>query len=267
MRDSLHRFGLTEFLATVCPGAFLLVLSVFVWVPLTRYKDFPKDTIPEPFLWAAAVLLLLIAYAVGLILSAWAAAGARSFSYHGDAPVEAPLETWPRLIYLWFWHWCHNPFAAQPAFPEAMLAMCQHTLAGIRSEELVQPGTPQEIAALFRLTETGRAGPALEPLILEADAAGSKRLFSLGVAHAFLISGVQAVIAIFVHSIQPHLIITALLTIVLSFLLRYVAGVLWEQEFRLTCLVLSRRDPTPVSAGSPAHAHPSTGNPALHTGT
>jgi hypothetical protein len=231
VKDVLGRFGFTELLTVVCPG-ILLLLSFGVWIPdeaLAKWWEFDTKKLDSA---AFAIVAVLLAYAIGMVLSFLAA--------------EAAILSAGWVVYEG-WRGRVQNFALvvlrgpdhplkQPHVVEMLLSL------GSRLDELLGginrlPPSPYELVSAFRVTASGNLAAAWHPLADTVEDVNRRRLFAQGMALSLLLLALQCLVRLSIHAtehVHGALYAVAVFALAAGFGLRLAASRLWEQELLYT---------------------------------
>jgi len=250
VKDLIDKFGLNEVLAYLCPGVFLLG-SLALWLrpdfaPLVGDKLATNAVV-------VGTLLLVAAYAVGLMGAAWSGQGARAYLRRAarkackasvpKAKFSLRALLWPLL---WSFHWIPSPCVNRSVVDgQLRIAEGLATFGGLQG--LTRLENPWDRLAIFRTIVCGRVASRGLPILAEAEAVHRRLLFALNMALVFLLIALQALVRLVFYTLSwVHLLglpdvpigvlwVLVVLGIAASFGLRYVAARWWEQELLLTC--------------------------------
>ena len=251
MKELIDRFGLNELLAYLGPGLFLLA-SVPMWIKPNFGALFGDKLAESPVV--VAPMLLILAYAVGLIISAWAGYGANAYARQAGARRHTARTPHPWLRFMdalrWNYLRCFHQIPlprANPSIVRAHLRVCAGLAEYAGLQGLTGLESPWDRLAMFRAIVAGRVSPQGGPILAEAEAVHRRLLFALSMALVALIVALEATARIVVvHTrlagylplppMPPALVWTLLiLGVAASVGLRRVAGRWWEHELLLTC--------------------------------
>ena len=251
MKELIDRFGLNELLAYLCPGLFLLA-SVPMWIK-PSFGALVGDKLAESPAVIAPVLLIL-AYATGLLVAAWAGHGANTYARRaaGRKHRLPSARWWTRFggrlpwCYLWGVHSMplprFNPSIVRAHLKVSILLAEYSGLQGLTGME-----SPWDRLAIFRAVVSGRVSPQGVPILAEAETVHRRLLFALSMALVSLIVAFEALVRLVAaHTwlsarlplppMPAGLVWTLLIGgVAASAGLRWVAGRWWQHELLLTC--------------------------------
>jgi len=262
MKDILEKFGLSEFFAYLCPGA-ILVCSSALWAAPGLNDLLGSKLEKHPLV--VVLLLVVVCYALGLIVTFWGSSGAHRYVRAHRVRRLCSSKLRERLTFWPLRFCCGIPVPVDnEATVEGHLRMSQDLTRYAGLPGLSALETPWDRLSLYRTVMTDRLGKGASAILSEADAIHRRFLFAVGVALAlFLVALQSGLLALSsLHGVRPFsvwiaqlglphldqrlaLFLLATLGILASILLRRVAGRLWEQELLLTCS-LTRIDPEEV---------------------
>ena len=250
MKDLIDKFGLNEFIVFLCPGVFFLC-SLTLWVrPDFAYivgeKMADKPAVVGP-------VLLVLAYTLGLLISAWSVQGAQLYlrlAYHRRSNTKSPL--WgkvadPTVWYcLAFVHGLRTPRTNPGVVRQQMrISAAMALYGGLFGVSRLE--TPWDRLTIFRTLVSGRLTAIEQPILLETEAVHRRLLFTLAMAFVAFLIAAQAVARsiielhpksrqLYLPAVPPPMLPTL---IVVGFLasvgLRLIASRWWERELLLTC--------------------------------
>ena len=254
-KDLFERFGITEILAHLFPGAIALC-SLFVWGATNPEEVLGKKLASDLVVGA---MLLIFAYACGLVISMWSLSGAET--YRARPPLTRPMhwKGYPSYIRRWIKsRWLRfavglpDPYASDATvYANLDVAEMLEGVYGVNSMPLLpQPG---ERLSLFRTIASDVFKEKISSIIAEAEILHRRLMFSLGVALALLFLALSTAARLFVAGLaafwnnrqlrdwtQHHessvvlLLVVTVGTLYASFKLRRVAAQCWERELVLT---------------------------------
>lgn len=252
MKDILEKFGLSEVFAYLCPGV-ILVSSSALWAAPSLDKLLGSKLEKYPLV--VVLILIVVCYALGLIVTFWGSNGADRY-VRAHRVRKWRGSTLRERLTLWRLRFLHGlPFPLEnEATVEANLRISQDLTRYAGLPGLSALESPWDRLSLYRTVMTDRLGDGASAILAEADATHRRFLFALGVALALLLVTLQSVLLFVLSSLRgvrtlslwiaksglPHvderlaLFFLAGLGLLASLLLRRVAGRLWEQEFLLT---------------------------------
>ena len=182
MKEFLEKFGLTEILGHILPGAIALC-ALFCWGVNPKYLTELLGLDSTVF----AVILLATAYATGLILSMWGLQGAQAATqkpfFNGGSLSEYILFAKPWLRWKWL-----RLTAGLPPLPDASvdafsdMGEIVEGICGLGYMPFLLEPTTQ--FPLFRAVVMDRLKDKAVSLLQEADVQRRKFLFALGVSQA-----------------------------------------------------------------------------------
>lgn len=262
MREFLQSLSATEIFAFVPPGAIVLA-SISLWRSVDLSPLVGSQLANQPL--AIAVLVLILAYALGMIVHSISTAGSDLY-VHGRyrrsriRRVVNGLLLWPAFRF-------HVPALDQLDVESRMqtlryLEKKQFKRWGIPPMERVirrggYPDSMWEFQEAYRTLIAGRVPARDQSTFMEAMATHRRLLFALGVSFAFFVVSLQAVIRLGIHYIiyyaprwesldaffiwadalfsisLPLLYAILVLGLLASFALRQVGTRLWQQELFL----------------------------------
>jgi hypothetical protein len=192
MKEFLEKFGLTEILSHFFPG-FLALCALLVWVVPDPTAFLGPDLGKNEFLLGA--LLLISAYAVGLVLNMWGLHGSQA----ATQTVPWPGGTWAQqLRYFGSWlRWRYVVVAAgiRPPVPAAMLGLLEiHDLLqgvyGAANMPLLLYPTTQ--LTIFRAAFCERLKERVGVMLAEPEVERRRYVFAIGVALAMMVLSFSA---------------------------------------------------------------------------
>jgi hypothetical protein len=247
VKDVLSRFGFSDFLTLVCPG-LLVLLSFAVWIPESVWQNQLREIDPKKLdSVLLAVLIVVLAYAFGLVASVLASEIAIWRAYLVSRP-EARL-LWPFTGFLWLLQGTLD-FPLRKMSVVTTLLTLGGRLAELSGGEDRLPISPYELVNAYRVFVSGQAVETARPLVDEAEQVCRRRIFGQGMALVLALLAVQAVcVALFRRWHPVVFALIAFLAVLASFGLRLAAARLWEQEllytYRLYLLVSPEAGWTP----------------------
>jgi hypothetical protein len=251
-----ERIGLTEILGHIFPGAIALC-SLLIWGTPDATQILGKDLAKSEIVVGAVVLIF--AYACGLVISMWSLSGAEAYRRSFRPPSPKGLRGSIRFLRQWIaWRWLRMTVglpetAAFGATMDAYLAIREllERVYGLGSMVLLQQLGDQ--LTVFRALASDAFKDRVSGIVSEAETLHRRILFALGVALALLFLAYSAAGRLLVtgaatlwgnkglhdwHSQHP--VSTILLAAVIggslyvSFKLRRVAAQCWDRELVLT---------------------------------
>jgi hypothetical protein len=250
MKEILERFGLSEVLSYLCPGALLLGSSL-LWVrlPAGKWEGW------QEFLLAS--FLVVLAYTLGLIVSIWSSEGGAQYINQSRTPGRRRTL---RAFLLWSFHWLPDllsPFNRSIVDAQTAIQQDLAERSGLTTGLTRLTRTPWGLLALARTALADSVGKKGKAVLAEADAVQRRFLFALGVALASLLIGLQALARLGnallcavgwvlprgwtydLPEIHPLLLLVLVVSgVAASILLRWVAGRWWESQLALTSILL-----------------------------
>jgi len=182
VEKQLDQLGLNEILTTLCPGVVLLA-SELLWLPLfgmgtASLQSEVISAIP------VSILLLILAYGIGLVLNAWAAEGFVTFVRLHDARMtcRANVRIFGTLHY-WIAALFHGRRFRVGSIRDVEARMnIYEVIRGRYGESVVGLLNPNNLMPIFRVLVSGevkeRDGIALD----EAGGLARRRGFAEGMA-------------------------------------------------------------------------------------
>lgn len=245
MNGALSRLHVEELLGVLCPGA-VLVGSWVVWLPLMS-REMRAELLAFAGSGSASIFGLLLAYALGLFIEAWAARGFGVFAHE-----------WPTRRRRWgcnrrsapsFWLTCalhgRRLMPTSHADVEARLKVMDRIRAqyGDSVTGLLDVGT---FLHVYRALLPG-AGETEPQALGAADRAYRRRLFAQGVALASILVAGQAIASLWgtaywnipsATGVRAALAVVAAGAIGVNLILRNVSSVLHSTErlYTYACL-------------------------------
>ena len=193
MKEFLEKFGLTEILAYLFPGAIGLC-ALLLWGAVSPGALVGTELGNNQVL--LAVLVLILAYAVGLVLSMWGLRGVHV------ARRQRPFligRTWPAYVALGWSRVRFRCFQMTAGMPPPNLAEIfaldeiRSVLVGIyRADELPLLEDVVLQVSVFRSAATDRLKEKVTVLALEADILRRRYMFAVGSAFALVVLSVSA---------------------------------------------------------------------------
>jgi hypothetical protein len=238
VKDILGRFGLTEFLTIVCPGLFLL-LSFAVWAPRNVLAALwaKPDTLESI---GVAIILVLVAYTLGMVVNAIAAECWMLRLYVFD--YAAMLHHSRRLLQfvtwvLWLFQGSFD-FPLQATRGVETLMTLGGRFADLSGGEDRLPRSPFELVSAFRVFVSGQLDRKWRALSEQTEDVNRRRVFAQGTSLVLLLAAIQCVVrglgAPYNDGVHVTLLSAAAAILVASFGLRLAAARLWEQELLYT---------------------------------
>lgn len=254
IEKSVERIGLSDVLTALCPGA-VLIASTGLWFPFldADTRRLLKGSFDST---AATFMLLLLAYAVGLVLQGWSSQGfVRFATLYSEGwrsrPGLARLIWFLKMSFLVTLH-------GRPLMPSSTADV----EARIKIVEIVREHYGESVVGLldlhnflyvFRVLSCGVAEPTDNPALNEADAVFRRRGFAQGVALSVMIVAIAIVIEFVAARLSltvqlrdtiwfPGLVGIASACVVASVLLRQAASKLHSEERIFTYSLLRSRE-------------------------
>jgi hypothetical protein len=269
--DQVERLGLSDVLMSVCPGAVLLSSAV-LWIPLLE-EQLRRALGKALESTTASFLLVLLAYAIGLVIHGWAAKGYVLFvTLAGPGPASRSgfSKAWwvARFGAAWFLH--GRPSVATSEMDvDARVEMADIVRARY-GESVLGLLEPNNFLHVFRILAWSSVSEDEGVALSEADALFRRRGFAQGVALAAILVSLQAAIlslsiwkvglyAPLRQTWLPVLVGLAVIGTAASFLLRDVARKLHSDERIFTYSILR----TWQRRMTDKLRHPESANPAL----
>ena len=241
MKEILEKIGLSEFFAYVFPGGILLV-SLILWVDMKELQGFLGETIVKQN-FVVATFILVFSYTLGLIVASWSSSGADLYIRMKRRPQAIRQERRALRVLLWVFHALPD-LRFNRSTVEAHLKITEDLTRYSGLQRLSLYESPWDRLVLYRTVMADRVGERGRTILTEADAVHRRFLFSQGVALAFLLLAVQALLRLFLlltssdsffPSAKPFwLVVIVAIGVSASFGLRIAAGRWWEYEFLLT---------------------------------
>jgi hypothetical protein len=263
-KPDVERLGLPDILTTLCPGAMLLA-STAIWLPLNN-ETVVKRIIDGTSSVSVSFLLLLVSYALGLVLNAWADQGFVAFLRLLSLirMVQGPekLLTIARLAVVALLHGRKYKSGSHPDRHDLAARFDIYELIRERyGDSVVSLLTKSNLFYVFRVLVWCLVRDREEVALKEADALFRRRGFAQGVALALMLAGLQgtAVLGLIFGGRIPRdpLLVSAILGIVVgsflgSFVLRNVAWRLHSDEQIFSYAVLRSAKKLAESSALPA---------------
>lgn len=239
MKDILEKFGLQEFLSTICPG-FVLLLSSLVWVDFKRrdidWKALDSIVLGFGLLVLSYVFGILIANLIKLVRYWHKACEKRlwtAISEHEKRRARFSglrVRGWQLLRF----------FVAIPHIPiqdseESLLVLLEYkeSLKGsyLAPEEFLNRLDRFEVLDLYRAFAAHEQKNDPHPLLKRADTMQARRLFAHGVGFAVMLIAVQVLFRL--CESRPWILLS-LLVIAAGLSLRAAAIQYWRDEWDYT---------------------------------
>jgi hypothetical protein len=283
VKELLEKIGAGDLFAHLCPGT-LLLCSVLIWGGTGALHGLPEKEGWQGL--TVAAFLLILAYTVGLIVSAWSSEGtARYVREAGREYPHGQVGARVRLHLLRLFHWFPRPYV-NPSIVENNLQIAEDLDHFVGLQGLSSLEVSWERFTIYRAVIADQLGDKGKLPLAEAEAIHRRFLFSQGVALACLLLAVQLfarwllgpllwpshiedsasgtlyIVGETWHSTSAVvLVILGFLAVMASVALRWAAGRWWETEVLLTCSLSKLLAQTQAAADAGA-----TTPPAAQTG-
>jgi hypothetical protein len=268
-RPQLERLGLSDVLTTLCPGAVLLT-STAIWLPLNDGETVNR-MIEGASSAAGSFLLLLVSYAFGLVLNAWADQGFVRF-VRLSTVIHSRRGLKRVLTILWFAFvaFFHGRKYRSVANADLNIRFEMYEIVRERyGESVVRLLTKSNLFYVFRVLVWCLVRDKEEIALKEGDAIFRRRGFAQGVALAGMCAGVQAaafLVLVVLGRVPHNVFMTSIMIGVMaisfggSVILRTVAWRLYCDEQIFSYAVLR-------SAMQLSEAYKGTGKASENVGT